>query len=110
VDELDVGQKIVSDMKLIDEEPWRWMLFEDGSKLYLDVYCSHSAVDYRFPILLDEKELLEFREKGRDYLDRLAQAIHYSAPGVIGNNSRYQGRKVSEAIDERIREATSNKI
>jgi hypothetical protein len=97
-------------MKLIDEEPWRWMLFEDGDDLYLDVLCSQSAVDYRFPVLLDAQEVSEFRESGRDALNRLAQEIHYSAPGVIGNNSRYRGRKVSEAIDTRIREATSKEI
>lgn len=86
------------------------MLFEDGDDLYLDVLCSQSAVDYRFPVLLDAQEVAEFRETGRDALNRLAQEIHYSAPGVIGNNSRYRGRKVSRAINTRIREATSKEI
>lgn len=81
------------------------MLFEDDDDLYLDVLCSHSAVDYRFAIRLDEKEKLDFRHSGRDSLNRLAHDIHYSAPGVIGNSSKYRERKVSDAVARRIREA-----
>lgn len=93
-------------MKPIDEEPWSWRLFEDNDDLYLDVLCSHSAIDYQFVICLNEKEASDFRDTGRSALDRLAHAVHYSAPGVIGNTSAYRGRKVSEAVAKRVREAT----
>lgn len=93
-------------MKLIDEEPWRWMLFEDNGDLYLDVLCSHSAVDYRFAISLDAQEKSDLKQFGRDSLSRLAHEIHYSAPGVIGNSSEYRERRVSDALANKIREAT----
>ncbi|GHD12526.1 hypothetical protein ACFOEZ_09345 [Tianweitania populi] len=62
-------------MIVLDEEPYLWLLLEDECVLYLNVFCSHSAVDYLVLIALNEEERRLFEKQGRFYLNRLAQDI-----------------------------------
>lgn len=83
-------------MFVLDEEPYLWLLLEDAGVLYLNVFCSHSAVDYFFLISLDDDERRLFEKQGRSYLNRLAQDIHSSAPAVRGSQSRYKARGLTQ--------------
>ena len=92
-------------MKIVDQGPHSWFLVQDGESLLLDVNCSHSAVDYDFQIELNDSEKIEYLHGGRNYLSRLAYAIHYSAPGVIGSASPYKSRKLDVTRAARMQEA-----
>lgn len=82
-------------MQVVDHEPHAWFLLEDGEKLFLDCHCSHSFFDYTVLIELDDSETSRFRAEGRDYLNKLAYDVHYSAPAVRGNRSPYKHRNLS---------------
>ena len=90
-------------MIVVDDEPWKWCLYEEEDHLYLVAHCSHSAVDYNFTIELNIEERSDYERLGRSYLDHLAHEIHFSAPGVKGNHSIYRNRRVSDSVDRRIR-------
>ena len=81
-------------MIVLDDEHYGWSLLEEDGQLYLDVMCSHSAVDYTFLLRMNDEESRLFREKGRPYLDELAYRIHYSAPGVRGSRSPFKTRSL----------------
>ena len=97
-------------MNLIDDEPWRWTLFEEDGELYLDAFCSHSAVDYTFAVQMSASEKESLRHRGRDWLTEFSHKIHYSAPGVIGSGSEYKARKVSAAVERRIQDARDRNL
>jgi len=84
----------IHEMEIVDFGPHSWFLIQEGESLLLDVNCSHGAVDYDFQIELNESERAEYVHGRRNYLDRLAHAIHYSAPGVIGSTSAYKSRRL----------------
>jgi hypothetical protein len=82
-------------MKVVDQEPHAWFLLEDDGALYLDVHCSHSAIDYSVLIALDPAERSAYESGGHAYLDQLAYGIHYSAPGVRGSASPFKDRNLA---------------
>lgn len=86
-------------MKVIDHEPQFWFLLGDGEALFLDVACGHGAVGYSVLIQLNREEEGRYAEEGSSYLSTLANAINYSAPGVIGSRSIYKDRNVSSKYD-----------
>jgi hypothetical protein len=47
-------------------------------------------------VQLNDEELSEFKNTGRDYIGKLAHAIHYSSPIVKGNASVYKDRIVDD--------------
>lgn len=87
-------------MQVIDHQPHAWLLLEDDSGLLLDVECHHGAVSCSVLIRLNEEELAEYRRDGHAYLDRLAQAIHYSAPILAISTSPYKARKLRGYDDQ----------
>lgn len=87
-------------MQVIDHQPHAWFLLEHGSGLLLDVECHHGAVSCSVLIRLNEEELAEYRRDGHAYLDRLAQAIHYSAPILAISTSPYKARKLRGYDDQ----------
>lgn len=89
-------------MNVIDHEPASWFLVQHGDQLLLDVHCSHSFVSYTVLIALNAEETDLYRQKGHAYLDELAYAIHYSAPGVAGSQSRYKNRNVDRAFGAQV--------
>ena len=91
-------------MEVIDHGPYAWFLLRDGDALLLDAHCSHSAVDYSWLVELNAAERAAYAECGRAWLDEFAQAIHYSAPGVIGNRSPYRDRRVEAARGRQVSE------
>lgn len=87
-------------MKVIDEEKSSWFLFEEDGKLLFDVNCSHSFVGYDFMMFLNEEEIALYKEKGREYLNELANAIDYSSPISKTSTSKYKERYVYEQYSE----------
>jgi len=87
-------------MKVIDEERSSWFLFEEDGKLLFDVNCSHSFVGYNFMMFLNEEEVSLYKEKGREYLNELANAIDYSSPISKISTSKYKERYVYEQYSE----------
>ena len=87
-------------MNVIDSEYYAWFLFEHEGHLYLDANCNHGAFGYSFMIQLNNEELSEYESTGRDYISKLAHAIHYSAPIVKDNTSVYKDRIVDDNISK----------
>lgn len=87
-------------MKVIDHQPHAWLLLEDDSGLLIDVDCHHGAVSCNVLIRLNDEELGEYRNGGHAYLNRLAEAIHYSAPILEISNSPYKPRKLRGYQDQ----------
>ena len=81
-------------MIVLNDNHYGWVLLEEDQHFYLDVLCSHSAVDYMFLLRLNDEEVALLRQKGFYYLDDLAYRIHYSAPGVRGSRSPYKSRSL----------------
>ncbi|MBS9721256.1 hypothetical protein JYU29_11210 [Tianweitania sp. BSSL-BM11] len=94
-------------MVVIDEEPYLWLLLRDEAVLYLNVFCSHSAVDYFFLMALNEEECRSFDKVGRPYLNRLAQEIHHSASAVKGSRSRFKARGLTPMLGTKVQDAWS---
>lgn len=92
-------------VEVLEYGPQAWYLLREGRHLYLDVNCSHSFVGYNFTMQLNSDEAAKYRRRGRVYVDELAQAIQYSAPGVSGNCSRYKDRLVAPQAAARVNEA-----
>jgi hypothetical protein len=84
-----------------------WDLYEEGNSFFLSALCSHGAADYEFNIELNQDEVENYKRSGSAYLDKLAYEIHYSAPGVIGNNSIYKSRTLSIEFSEKFKRAYS---
>ncbi|YCH21805.1 hypothetical protein M1D96_22395 [Pseudomonas sp. D1-3] len=81
-------------MQVIDHQPHAWLLLQDDSGLLIDVECHHGAVSCSVLIRLNDEELAEYRRDGHAYLNRLAEAIHYSAPILAISNWPYKARKL----------------
>ena len=67
-------------MQVVDHEPYVWFLFTEGNTFFLDVNCNHGPVGYSVMIQLNDAEELEYFQKGRAYLNWLAQAVQDSGP------------------------------
>lgn len=79
-------------MEVIDHAPYSWFLLRDGDALLLDARCSQGAFDGSVLIALDAAELAERDADGHDAVDRLATAVHMSAPFARGTDSPYRDR------------------
>jgi len=88
-------------MRVVDEEKNSWFLFEDGGKLLFDVNCSYSFVGYDFMMFFNEEEIALYNEKGRVYLNELADSIYYSSPISRSSTSKYKERYVYDQYSER---------
>ena len=89
-------------MRIVDYEPHLWFLAEEDGSLFLDANCNHSFVGYSFMIQLSLNEMAEYKRKGRDYLNWLAQNIQDSAPILAASNSIYKGRDVSAIYSKKL--------
>jgi hypothetical protein len=94
-------------LKIVDEEPQAWYLARQAEALLLDINCSSSAVSYSFMIALTPQEAAQYRSKGREYINWLAQDIADSAPGMAGSLSPYKGRDVSNLHSKKFNAAVT---
>src|SRR4051794_3921298 len=93
-------------MQVIDHEPSGWFLVQDGSRLLLDVNCSHSAVSYEFLMELDEHEKASYAAGGHEFISVLAGKVQCSAPGVRGSTSPYRERHILGDVRAKVNEVT----
>lgn len=82
-------------MKVLDVGSGSWYLLEGDKKLYFDCNCSHSAFGYSWMIELNFIERILYHLYGRDYLNKLANSIHQSAPILKCSTSKYKNREVT---------------
>lgn len=83
-------------MTVVDHQPAGWFLVRHGTRLLLDVNCSHSAASFPFLMALNEEEAAAYAAQGHAFLSRLAGDIQYSAPGVVGSTSPYGERALGD--------------
>ncbi len=95
----------VTSMKVIDSENWVWFLYEHEGDLYLDANCNMSAFGYTYMIQLNEQEQAQYKDGGREHLNKLAHDIHYSVPIAKDTSSIYRSRDVSKEFSELATEA-----
>lgn len=81
-------------MKVIEHEPQFWFLLQDGAQLLLDVSCEYSFVGYSFLMVLNEDEVSCYKNEGRGYLSKLAEAINFSCPIARASSSPYKQRNI----------------
>lgn len=89
-------------MNVIGHSDQRWILLADGDRLLFDVNCSHSFFSYCFLMELNEVERRRYDEEGGDYLDRLADEIQDSAPGLLASKSKYKDRTIHSEMGEAV--------
>ncbi len=89
-------------MLVLHEISWCCFLLQGGPEYYLDVLCNHSAAYYEFVLQLDAAEITAYHDQGTPFLQRLADAIQYSAPGVVGSRSAFLGRRASADAHRRV--------
>jgi hypothetical protein len=85
-------------MKVIDHEPQMWFLLEDSGTLFLDGNYNHSFVGYDWMIQLNQAEVDQYRSRGRDFINWLAEDVQNSAPVLKVSTSSYQARRVPDAL------------
>jgi hypothetical protein len=90
---------------VLDHEPQFWFLLRTTSGLLLDVACSHSAFGYSFLMQLNEDEVRGYEAGGHRYLNDLARAVNFSAPGVKGSSSSYKDRNIHRLHADAVTEA-----
>lgn len=96
-------------LRYLDHERGSWFLLGQGDDLYLDARYSYSAlIDDSALIRLDESEVAEYRAGGHDYLTRLAERIHNSAPYT--SESPYHDRDLHQRPDGPTRDEVSAAI
>ena len=95
-------------MIVVDQAEHAWFLLQDGDRLLLDVNCTHGAVSYGWVMALSAEEGERYRAEGRSAIDRLADDVQHSAPGVLGSASPYVGRDLGRDLDGPIALAVSD--
>jgi len=85
-------------MKIIDHEPQSWFLLEDAGALFLDGNYNHSFVGYDWMIQLNRDEVDQYRERGREFINRLAEDVQNSVPILKASTSSYETRRVPQEL------------
>jgi hypothetical protein len=88
-------------MRIVDYEPQWWFLYEENGALFLDGNYNHSFVGYDFMIQLNLEEVAQYRERGREFINWLAEDVQNSVPILKISESRYKERRVPEELSKR---------
>ncbi|MFN8075634.1 MAG: hypothetical protein U0Q15_09460 [Kineosporiaceae bacterium] len=62
-------------VRVIAEEPWSWMLYEDGDALVLDVVCSVGPATFTRALRLSDDDRRRYLGQGRAVLAGLAAGV-----------------------------------
>ena len=90
-------------MKLIDQQPHFWELYQDNSNYYLSIAVDMSSVVSCWNIALKMNEIQQFQQNGRVIIEELANLIVKET--YRGDFSTLASRKVSEQIEQQIQTA-----
>jgi hypothetical protein len=66
-------------MKIIDFESKSWFFLSHEDNYYIDVNCNYSFVGFTMLIQLNNSEVVEYQNHGKNYLNSLAKNIQYYA-------------------------------
>jgi len=89
-------------MKVIASHPQFWHLLLDGTDYVFTVSCEHSFVGYDFTMRLNVSEADLYRQRGKAFLDELAEKINYSSPIARGSASPYKDRNIDSQVSEKL--------
>lgn len=92
-------------MIVVDHEPQWWFLLQEEDAFLFDVNCSHGAFGYSWLMTLNSAEVERFKSDGRTFLNKLAEEVQSSAPGVRGSTSAFLGRNLSSTRGQAVSEA-----
>ncbi|WP_322758211.1 hypothetical protein [Synechococcus sp. CBW1107] len=84
-------------MRVIAKQPHSWFLVEDGTRLPLDVNCSHGAVSYGFAMELSATETEGSIHHGKGIIADLARRIQNSAPAAQASSSPYREKLLASS-------------
>jgi hypothetical protein len=87
-------------MRVVAHRPSSWFLVEDGTRLLLDVNCSHSAFGFSRLIELSVSERKSYEERGGAFLDELAERVNYRAMSIFA--IRHLGPDVEKVVNEAV--------
>jgi hypothetical protein len=88
-------------MKVVDHEPQRWFLLEDGGAHFRDGNYNHSFLGYAWMIQLSDQEMQQYRQRGREFITWLTEDIQNSVPILQISGSCYKTRRVPDDVYER---------
>ena len=90
-------------MRLIDQQPHFWELYQDDSNYYLSIAVDMSSVVSCWDIYLTGVEIQAYHNKGRIAIEDLANSI--VAETYRGDFSNIAARKVSKEIQQQMQTA-----
>ena len=64
-------------MRVVDEEPWSWMLLAEGERRFLSVLCG-TVAQYDIDLELTAAEIARLDAGGRQAADEFARAVAHS--------------------------------
>ena len=83
-------------MKLIEQQPHFWELYENNEQYYLGIAVDMSSVVSCWDLVLSAQEVLDYQNKGRESINDLAQQIIDAA--YKGDFSMMESRVASAQI------------
>lgn len=90
-------------MRLIDQQPHFWELYQDDSNYYLSIAVDMSSVVSCWDIYLTEVEIQAYHNKGRIAIEELTNLI--VAETYRGDFSNIAARKVPKEIQQQMQTA-----
>ena len=90
-------------MRLIEQQPHFWELYQDNDRYYLSIAVDMSSVVSCWDIALTEMEVQHFQCNGRIAIEELANTI--VAETYRGDFSNLEARKVSTDIQKELQHA-----
>jgi len=90
-------------MRLIDQQPHFWELYQDDSNYYLSIAVDMSSVVSCWDIYLTEVEIQAYHNKGRIAIEELTNLI--VAETYRGDFSNLTARKVPKEIQQQMQTA-----
>ena len=87
-------------LKLIDQQPHFWELYQNQDKYYLSIAVDMSSVVSCWDIQLVDSEIQAFKQQGRIAIEELANSI--VAETYRGDFSNLEARAVPEQIKHEI--------
>lgn len=90
-------------LKLIDQQPHFWELYQNQDQYYLSIAVDMSSVVSCWDIQLTDSEAEEFKQQGRVAIEDLTNAI--VAETYRGDFSNLEARAVPEQIQQEIQTA-----
>ena len=90
-------------MRLIEQQPHFWELYQDNDRYYLSIAVDMSSVVSCWDIALTEMEVQHFQCNGRIAIEELANSIVEET--YRGDFSNLEARVVSEQIKQTLQDA-----